>query len=239
LQRAETKNGEFVHSSCRHTRDAFWQPSQKGKSMSLLMKNKNEPVFQEERKRNRDCCGLLEDLADADPTTRRWAARDCIDCLGAAAALIGRLKIEQDASVRDVILTTLTRMGDPLAVAGLVAFLRSEDTALRNEAIEAMKQLPDEMAPLLRDLLADPDPDVRIFAVNILESLRHPAVESWLIVVIENDRHINVCATAVDLLCEVGTEAAREPLVRLKARFADAPYIQFAADLALTRLCNT
>lgn len=204
--------------------------------MPFVVKKMNEPVFQDERKRNRDCCSLLEDLADADPTTRRWAARDCIDCLGAAAALVGRLKIEQDISVREVILTTLTRMGDPLAVAGLVSFLRSEDPALRNEAIEAMKQLPDEMAPILRDLLADTDPDVRIFTVNILESLRHPEVEAWLLAVIDNDPHINVCATAVDLLCEVGTQAALEPLARLKARFIEEPYIQFATALALTRI---
>ena len=204
--------------------------------MPLVVKKMNEPVFQDERKRNRDCRSLLEDLADADPTTRRWAARDCIDCLGAAAALVGRLKVEQDISVREVILTTLTRMGDPLAVAGLVSFLRSEDPALRNEAIEAMKQLPDEMAPILRDLLADTDPDVRIFTVNILESLRHPEVESWLLAVIDNDPHINVCATAVDLLCEVGTQAALEPLARLKARFIEEPYIQFATALALTRI---
>jgi HEAT repeat protein len=99
-----------------------------------------------------------------------------------------------------------------------------------------MKQLPDAVAPIMRGLLVDPDPDVRIFAVNILESLRHPEVEAWLITVIASDPHLNVCATAVDLLGEVGSAAAREPLLRLKARFADEPYIQFAADLALKRL---
>jgi HEAT repeat protein len=138
--------------------------------------------------------------------------------------------------VREVILTTLGRLGDPAAIAGLVDCLRSDDAAVRNEVIEAMKQLPEEVAPIMQRLLSDPDPDVRIFTVNILESLRHTAVESWLIEVIENDPHINVCATAVDLLGEVGTEAAREPLTRLKNRFGDTPYIQFAADLALKRI---
>lgn len=204
--------------------------------MPLAKNTINQFLFQDERERNIDCPSLLEGLAAPDPVDRRWAAHDCIDCLGAAAALVGRLKVEQELSVREVILTSLTRMGDPVAVAGLVACLRSDDTALRNEVIEAMKQLPDEMAPILRDLLADPDSDVRIFTVNILESLRHPAVEAWLLMVIENDPHINVCAIAVDLLCEVGTEAAREPLERLKSRFVGDPYIQFAADLALTRL---
>jgi HEAT repeat protein len=138
--------------------------------------------------------------------------------------------------VREVILTTLTRLGDATAVAGLVDCLRSEDAALRNEAIEAMKQLPDEVAPIMRVLLADPDPDVRIFAVNILESLCHRDVESWLIEVIDSEPHVNVCGTALDLLSEVGSGAAVAALARLKQRFADEPYIQFAADLALGRI---
>ena len=91
-----------------------------------------------------------------------------------------QLQREEDSSVREIILTTLTQVGDEEAVAGLVNCLRSEDASLRNEAIEAMKLLPDEVAPIMGQLLKDPDPDVRIFAVNILESLRHEKVEEWL-----------------------------------------------------------
>ena len=61
-------------------------------------------------------------------------------------------------------------------------------------------------------------------------------MEQWLIKVIERDAHVNVCATAVDLLCEVGTEAAINPLLDLKARFVTDAYIQFASDLALKRI---
>jgi HEAT repeat protein len=107
---------------------------------------------------------------------------------------------------------------------------------LRNEAIEAMKQLPDAVAPIMRDLLNDASSDMRIFAVNILESLKHPDVELWLREVIENDAHVNVCATAVDLLGEVGSKEALESLRHLKLRFANEPYIQFAADLAIKRI---
>jgi hypothetical protein len=49
---------------------------------------------------------------------------------------------------------------------------------------------------------------------------------------------VNVCATAVDLLGEVGSAASREPLLHLKARFGEEPYIQFAANLALKRLAD-
>jgi HEAT repeat protein len=204
--------------------------------MAFIKKKSLQPVVADERKQARDCASLALELNNPNAMARRWAARDLVDCPAASAALVNRLQCEDDESVREVILSTLTSLGDEVAVAGLVQCLRSEDVALRNEAIEAMKQLPDEVAPIMRGLLADDNSDVRIFAVNILESLRHPDVESWLITVIEADPQLNVCATAVDLLGEVGSVAAQEPLLRLKARYADEPYIQFACDLALKRI---
>ena len=204
--------------------------------MAIINKNATEVIALDERKRGRLCADLLLELWDEDPSVRRWAARDLADCEGTSVALVERLKIEPELSVREVILSTLTRLGDPKAIMGLADCLRSEDAALRNEVVDAMKLLPDEVAPIMMALLADADPDVRIFTVNVLESLCHPDVESWLIEVIEEDKHVNVCATAVDLLGEVGTKAALEPLARLKVRFANEPYIQFAADLALRRI---
>ncbi len=200
---------------------------------------KTAPIAAQEhpqRQHQRDCAGLVGQLNEANAEARRWAARDLADCPDSSDALVARLRIEQDESVREIIFTTLTRIGDSTAVKGLVEFLRSEDAALRNEAIEAMKQLPDAVASIMQGLLNDADSDVRIFAVNILESLRHPDVERWLSDVIEHDTHVNVCATAVDLLGEVGSRAVLEPLLRLKSRFAREPYIQFAADLAIKRI---
>jgi HEAT repeat protein len=149
---------------------------------------------------------------------------------------VSHLEREEDVAVREVIFAALVRLNNPSALSGLVDCLHSEDAALRNEAIETFKQMGREVDPTLKSLLADPDPDLRIFAVNILSSSQHPDLESWLVKVIEQDSHVNVCATAVDLLCEVGTEAAIDSLVRLKARFAAEAYIQFAADLALKRI---
>ena len=184
----------------------------------------------------RNCDVLAAVLEEGEVADRRQAAREIVRCPDAAITLVNRLKREEDLSVREVILNTLLRLNDPSAISGLVDCLRSEDAALRNEVIEAFKQMGSEVDPILHSLLADPDPDVRIFVVNILDSQRHPEAESWLIKVIEQDSHVNVCATAVDLLCEVASEAAFDPLVRLKARFASAPYMQFAADLALKRI---
>ena len=193
-------------------------------------------VESDKRSHPRDLAGLMASLDAPNATARRWAARDLAPFTEAVPALVKRLRIETDTTVREAIFMTLTEIGDATAVQGLVKCLRSEEAALRNEAIEAMKHLPDAVAPIMAGLLADPVPDVRIFAVNILESLRHPDVEKWLIEVISEDSQVNVCATAVDLLGEVGTEAAIGQLEALKRRFADEPYILFAADLALRRI---
>lgn len=204
--------------------------------MALIRTQRSPDFANPTRQLERDCASLVASLDHPSAVTRRWAARDLADCPDSSAALLARLKKETDTSVREVILTTLTRRGDSTVVAGLVQCMHSEDAALRNEAIEAMKLLPDTVAPIMRDLLTDADSDMRIFAVNILESLKHPDVELWLREVIERDPHINVCATAVDLLGEVGSSAALESLRQLKARFADQTYIQFAVDLAIKRI---
>ena len=189
-----------------------------------------------------DCADWSDGLESAEASVRRHAAKEILRCPNAGAALVSRLKREQDIAVRAAILTTLIRLDDPAATAELAGCLRSEDVALRNEAIEALGVLAGTgdragaVPPVLASLLADADPDVRIFAVNVMGSVTHPDVERWLIRVIETDAHLNVCATALDLLCEVGTEASIDSLVRIKARFASEAFIQFAADLALKRI---
>jgi HEAT repeat protein len=197
----------------------------KGKAVGSA--DKAEPIEQQ------SCEDLAAALEDSDATVRRHAAQEIRCCLNAASALVSRLKREENTAVREAIWNSLR---DPSIASGLTDCLRSEDAALRNDVIEAFKQMGDEAAPILRSLLVDSDSDVRIFVVNILNSERHPDVERWLIEVIGRDTHVNVCATAVDLLCEVGTEAAIDPLLDLKTRFACEPYIQFAADLALKRI---
>ena len=189
-----------------------------------------------ERAHERSLEGLLQELSDARAQARRWAARDLAAHAQAAPQLLARLRLEQDPSVRQTLLTSLAQIATEEAARGLIDFLRSDDAALRNEVVEVMKNMPDAVASFIPQLLDDSDADVRIFAINVLESLRHAEVEHWLVDVIARDPSVNVCATAVDLLSEVGTPAAEQALEALKLRFTDEPYIAFAADLALKRV---
>jgi len=141
--------------------------------LALLKRNKpDHPPGSEARAQPRSHQNLVTALDSDDPQTRRWAARDLGTHEGASGELLRRLAQEQDRSVRGVIFTSLTQLRDPTAVSALVTFLRSDDAAVRSEVVELMKQLPDEVAPLMDSLLVDSDPDVRILAINVLESLR-------------------------------------------------------------------
>jgi len=193
-------------------------------------------VEHDERRVERDFDGLVEELDSVDETARRWAVRDLTPMPGASVPLVARIAYEQSKNVRSAILNALAQIGDNDAITGLIHCLSSDDAALRNEAIEVLKEIPQHVEPIIDALLLDTDSDVRIFAVNILESLRHKNVEKWLIQVIEKDAHVNVCATAVDLLSEVGSEKALPALKNLKNRFADEPYICFSTDLAIKRI---
>lgn len=189
-----------------------------------------------ERQGSRDLAGLTQSLCCDDPFRRRWAARDLSAFPTAVDALLQQLQVELDREVRAAIFTTLSQFDNLSAAKGLINFLHSEDVELRNSAIDALKLMPAAISPLMDDLLQDPSADVRILAVNVLESLRHSQVEPWLIRVIEQDSHVNVCATAVDLLSEVGTQAAVQPLLKLKSRFTAEPFMHFAIDVALKRI---
>jgi HEAT repeat protein len=206
----------------------------------MLIKRGEEKVIKieerERRKVQRNFEGLVTQLSSENPKERRWAARDLADYKEASSYLVEQLMKEKDIAVREIIISSLLAIGDEIAIAGLINCLKSDDAHLRNSAIEALKQVSEKVSPYIEKLLQDREPDVRIFAVNILESLRHPNVVKWLIEVIEKDENVNVCATALDLLAEVGTEEAIPAIKKVKERFKNEPYIQFASDIALKRI---
>jgi HEAT repeat protein len=203
----------------------------------MLLKTRAKPsIATSEPQRGMSLSECEARFSDGDAEVRSQAARELAVCDSGARVLLSRLEQEQSTLVRESIFTSLTQLGDSRAVAGMVELLRSEDAELRNGAIEALKLLPESVAEFIPGLLADIDPDVRILTISILESLRHPLVEEWLIEVIEEDQHLNVCGAALDLLAEVGTERSVGPIRGLRERFKDAPYMQFTADLVLKRI---
>jgi HEAT repeat protein len=184
----------------------------------------------------RDSAGLIAQLQDPDVSARRWAARDLSEHANAVSPLCQHLLTETDASVREVVFTTLSCIGSEHVVDGMLPLLRSEDANLRNSAIEVLCSLPELVGPRIDALLKDADPDVRIFTVNLLGDLKHPEVGRWLSMVLNEDEHINVVAAALEVLAEVGSLPALSAIRQARMRFADDAFIGFAADLAEQRI---
>jgi HEAT repeat protein len=201
-----------------------------------LIKKPHAPHEGDSRRLPRDRAGLLQQLSDESTEIRRWAALDLAAFPDAVEALCAHLQQETQPPVREAMLTALIEIGGDAVVLRLMPLLRSEDAAIRNPVIEVLQQLPDAVAPHIETMLQDPDPDYRIFAVNVLSNLRHPQTPGWLQAVIERDADFNVCATVVEVLAEVGTPEAIPALRALPGRFSDEPFMQFCVDAAIRRI---
>ncbi|MEW6775438.1 MAG: HEAT repeat domain-containing protein [Bdellovibrionota bacterium] len=95
---------------------------------------------------------------------------------------------------------------------GLVERLSDpENAGLRNAVLEVLVALGDRALPSVREALASPDPDVRLFACNILGQIRHPSsVQDLLKVVSDPDE--NVRTVAVENLGRFSTLEAQHAL---------------------------
>lgn len=206
--------------------------------MALVRATKRvaDPKRDAEHASSASAAQFAEGLRSVEPTQRRQAVRDLARFPEGIPILCDHLEHERAVSVRSVIMTVLIQSRSRQAVEGLIRYLRSENAALRNEAIEALQEMPDEIAPYMETLLSDPESDVRIFAVNILSVLPNSRAPEWLQKVILEDEHVNVCAAAVDCLAEVGTPASIHALKELRLRFGDQPFMTFAIEAALNRI---
>ena len=138
--------------------------------------------------------------------------------------------------MREAIFLALGTMASDEAVSALLPLLRSEDARLRNGAIEVLSGLPKVVGPRISALLLDADVDVRIFTVNLLGELRHEQVTQWLQQVLLSDREVNVVAAAIEVMAETGQPEHIDALRETRRRFADDPFIGFAADVAIERI---
>ncbi|MCJ2089999.1 HEAT repeat domain-containing protein [Methylobacterium sp. E-005] len=177
-----------------------------------------------------------EALEGATAAERREAAHRLAADPDAVDPLADRLAREADKSVREAILLALGRIGTEAAVERLFDLLGSEDVWLRNAAIETLAEMDAAVIGALDRALSDPDSDRRIFAVNILVSLRHPAAADYARRALAEDDHVNVVAASIDVLAEIGTPEMIPEIEAAAARFPDAPFLTYAARAASRRI---
>jgi hypothetical protein len=177
----------------------------------------------------------LPSLASASSDERGAAARAARD--PAAIPSLGEaLAHERDARVREAIFTALARIGTPESANVVLPYLRLDDANTRTGAMDALRAMQHACQPHLPGLLADPDPDVRLLACDLVREAGGADGPRWLCALIETEPQANVCAAAVEALGEIADATAAPPLSRCAERFPDDPFLGFAIKVVADRL---
>jgi HEAT repeat protein len=167
----------------------------------------------------------------------RWsAARSAATLPGGVEALGAALATETDPRVRVAIFTSLVRVASPASVDAVLPWLRADDANLRTGALDALRAMPQAVLPRLPDLLSDADTDVRILSCEIARGLAPAEVTHLLCDLLDRETDTNVCASAVDVLAEIGLAGAEPALRRCAERFPHQAFIGFAVEVALRRV---
>jgi HEAT repeat protein len=167
----------------------------------------------------------------------RWAAARAISASAVGIpALAKALRVETDPRVREALFTGLARIATPESALVALPYLRSDDAALRTAALDALRAMPRAAAPHLKGLLSDPEADIRLLSCEIVRSLNDGETTRLLYALLETENNINVCASAADVLSEIGSVEALPYLQRCGSRFKDVPFLGFAIEVASDRL---
>jgi len=140
--------------------------------------------------------------------------------------------------VREAIVTTLVVISTEEAASGLADFLMSDDPHLRNLAIEALREIGPVAGSQIERLLASSYPDVRIFAVNVLDAFfyRRAQDRERLHTLLQRDPDVNVGLAAVEALSQAGGPEDIPALRAFAARFPEHPFVGFAVDMVCLRV---
>jgi len=145
-----------------------------------------------------DCIRRLE---SGDESDRIYAAEDigfANDPAG-IAPLLARLPAEPSRAVREAIFAALIQIEDDGVIEGALGLLDSEDSFLRNQAVELLQAMGDRTAPYLVRAFSEGAPDRRKFVIDVVSRLADPSsVDLYRRALADPD--LNVVITAIESL---------------------------------------
>jgi HEAT repeat protein len=183
-----------------------------------------------------DAADVLRALSSANADVRWAAARAAAGVPGGSEALAAALRVETEPQVREALFTSLARIGTTHSTGELIGLLRSDQSALRAGALDALRTLGVEVRTILPQLLMDTDADIRILSCELTRALPTEEASAALCALLVEEPDVNVCAAAVDILAEVGSPAACAALSRCAARFPHSAFLRFAVQIANNRI---
>jgi len=115
----------------------------------------------------------------------------------------------------------------------VMELLKLRNAYIRNLGICILQDYGKEIKYYIVKFLIGDDYDLRIFAINVLGDVNFSESRDMLIELLSTEENINVAMTAVDYMAEIGEPEDIELLQKVKERFKDETYAQFAIDAAI------
>ena len=138
-----------------------------------------------------------------------------------------------DIGVQEAVDRALRKIGGAGVVSAVIPLLRSEDAPVRNIAMDILREVGTENIDPLFQLLHDPDPDMRIFASDILGSSNSVLAVPPLCGALLRDPEVNVRYQAAVSLGSLGFQEAAPSLNKA---LNDEEWVQFSVVEALIKL---
>ena len=181
-----------------------------------------------------DCKTYIERLNTEDPSViREMCFRIGEDgCVEGIPYLVDLLK-HKDIGVQEAAELSIRKLGGEEAVEALIPLLWEESPAIRNVAIDILRDIGSQGLDILLDLLYEEDPDIRIFVVDILGHTNNVMVARALCEVLQNDPDPNVKSQAAVSLGRLGF---LESVSCLEKALDDEEWVKFSAIEALKKI---
>jgi HEAT repeat protein len=179
---------------------------------------------------------LIQKLASEDEADRIYAAEDIgyANQAEGVQPLLARLPAEPSRAVREAMFAALLQIEDEAVIEGAIGLLDSEDSFLRNQAVEILQARGSGAIPYLEQAFRDGSKDRRKFVVDVLARLGNAAT-SGIYERALTDTDLNVVITAVESLGATRKAAFREHVENLVASDAH-PMLLCACLEALSQI---
>jgi len=181
-----------------------------------------------------DCKDLCQRLDGNDTDVLRDAAYEAGEagCLETVPYL-AKLLCSQNLGVQEAADMALRKIGGKEVVAAVKPLLRSDEAPARNAAMDILRDVGSQDFPTLLELLHDSDPDIRIFASDILGSTESQQAVAPLCEALLKDPEVNVRYQAAVSLGELAFPEASKGLGKA---LGDEEWVQFAVIEALAKI---
>ncbi|MDR1360394.1 MAG: HEAT repeat domain-containing protein [Deltaproteobacteria bacterium] len=173
-------------------------------------------------------------LACDDPESVREGAQRAGEAkLSEAIPLLVKHIASPNIGVQEAADRALRKIGGSVVVNAVIPLLRSADAPVRNIAMDLLRVLGAGDFEALRVLLTDDDPDIRIFAADILGAMGTSLSVPPLCKALLQDPEVNVRYQAA---VSLGILAYPEAAGALNKALEDEEWVQFAVIESLTKI---